>query len=521
MVKKLALLALVAVLALSLLPGCLFRGCQRETAIGPRGPAEQYGGVWHGAIGSEPSTLDPAFAVTILDSSITSLLYNGLVRFDSSGAVVGDLAKEWKVSSDGLTYTFYLHQKVKFSNGRELTAADVKYTLERLADPATASPRSWVVSAVTGIETKGKYEVRIKLKEAHAPFLSLLAMPAGYIVDRQSVGRGGFPVGSGPFVLTEVVPNERLVFQVNKEYFAGRAFLDGIVYHIVGDSVEQAAMFEAGNLHSIKVSGGYVDRFRANQRYSSLMLSQPSLSVNYICLNTAVAPFNDVRVRQALNYAVDRQLLVDRFLPGQAVVANSPIPPGLLGEVSQATAYLHNINRAKELLREAGYPRGFTVDLIQRSTRNAVTQTIAEMLGKIGVKVRIRTLGKDEFFRAVGPSGDFQMAYLNWLADYPEASNFLWPLFHSANIGDGGNRARLTSQPLDSLIEQALATVDAAARTELYRQVEAKVIEEAPWVFLYHPVEWMVYQPEVRGMVPFLIPMADKMTDVWLAKKTS
>lgn len=491
----------------------------------PRGAPEQYGGVLVAAISGDPVTLDPAYAVTVLDCRLMALIYNGLVRFDERGQVVPDLAKEWKQSPDGLTFTFTLNRGVRFHNGRELTAADVVYSLERLRDPKTASPRAWLLRDVAEISADGKYGVRIRLKEPFAPLLSLLAMPAAYIVDRNEVERyddptvyGLNPVGTGPFRLTGIKPNDAVTFTAFEDYFAGRPFLDGVTFHVMRDGEMAWSAFETGNLHLVDVPSAIAKRCLASDKYRALATVRPDLTVYYVAMNCERPPFDDVRVRQALNYAVDRAAIVKSYLSGQAEPAEGPIPPGVEGRTAQAAPYRCDQAKAKALLKEAGYKDDRTLELLFRGSRNAIVDAIVAALGKVGVKVKAVGLDREGFFRAVS-EGDFDLAWLSWTADYPEASDFLWPTFHSANKGDGGNRARFADPQIDALIERAIATADANERLALYREIEVRVMNEAPWIPMYYPTVVTVCQPEVQGWKPYLIPMADKLENVWLKKK--
>lgn len=493
-------------------------------AVTPRGTPDQYGGQLTAAINGDPKTLDPAYAVTLLDCRLMALIYNGLVRFDETGKIVPDLAQSWKQSQDGLTYNFTLNRGVRFQNGRELTAEDVAYSLNRLCDPKTASPRAWLLSDVKEISADSKYVVRIRLNKPFAPLLSLLAMPAAYVVDRTEVERyddpsvyGLNPVGSGPFRLTEIKPNDAVSFAAFAEYFAGRPLLDGVTFYVMRDSAMAWSAFETGNLHIADVPAAAVSRVLASDGYRAYATVRPDLTVYYVAMNCEKAPFDNVLVRQALNCAVDRAAIVKSYLSGQAEPAAGPIPPGVEGRTAQVNPLVYDLARAKALLAEAGYTADRTLELIFSGSRSSVVDAIVAALGKAGVKAKGVGLDREGFFRAIA-DGDFDMAWISWTADYPEASDFLWPTFHSANKGDGGNRARFADPQVDALIEQAIATTDQAQRLAMYREIEVRVMEEAPWIPLYYPTVVTVCQPEVQGWKSYLIPMADKMENVWLRK---
>lgn len=533
--RRLCLVLLILCLATGLVAGCslLPRAGQPEASAPedetpvsapPRGTPEQYGGELVAAINGDPQTLDPAHAVTLLDCRLMALIYNGLVRFDERGQIVADLAKSWTQSKDGLTYTFTLNRGVRFHNGRELTAADVVYSLERLRDPKTASPRAWLLSKIERVSADGKYTVRIKLTEPFAPLLSLLAMPAAYVVDRTEVERyddpaiyGLNPVGSGPFRLAELRPNDAVMLTAFPDYFAGRPLLDRVTFHVMRDSAMAWSAFETGNLHLADVPPSAVSRCLASDQYRPYAAVRADLSVYYVAMNCERAPFDNVLFRQALNHAVDRSAIVKAYLSGQAEVADGPIPPGVAGSTNQASPFAYDPAKARALLQEAGYRADRTLELIFRGSSNSIVNAIVSALTKVGVKAKAVGLDREGFFRAVA-DGSFDLAWISWSADYPEASNFLWPTFHSANKGDGGNRARFADPQIDALIEQAIATAGEAERLAMYREVELRIMGEAPWIPLYYPTIVTVCQPEVEGWKPYLIPMSDKLTDVWLRK---
>jgi peptide/nickel transport system substrate-binding protein/oligopeptide transport system substrate-binding protein len=483
-VKRLC--AILLVIALAFLPGCTLldriwpntdsgdtgdqSGDDTTVVAPPRGTADQYGGIVTAAINGDPVTLDPAYCVTLLDCHLSALIYNGLVRFNERGEVVADLAKSWSLSKDGLTWTFNLRKGVKFQNGNDLTAEDVVYSLERLRDPAVSSPRSWLLTNVKQVVADSATKLRIVLTRPFSPLLSLLAMPNAYIVDRVEVERYGDqrtyglnPVGSGPFRLEKIVPGESVSFVVNADYFAGRALVDGITFRVMRDGQQTLSAFETGNLQLADVPSGAIKSVLASSRWQALASVRADLTVYYVAINCERELLADVRVRQALNRAVDATAIVKANLPGLAEAATGPIPPGVEGRSEQVSPYPYDQAAATALLREAGFTQSAPFELIYRGSNNAIVNSIVTALGRAGVKVKAVGLDREGFFRAMS-EGDYDMAWCSWSADYPEASNFLWPTFHSANKGDAGNRARFGDAQIDALIERAFTTTDSTER---------------------------------------------------------
>jgi peptide/nickel transport system substrate-binding protein/oligopeptide transport system substrate-binding protein len=477
--------------------------------------------------------------VTLLDAAAATLIYNGLMRFDLQGHLVPDLAARMpERSADGLTYRFELRRGVRFHNGRELTAADVVYSFRRVLDPATLSPRAWVLDSLAGarsfrrgqrddlpgVYAEGRHGLVITLERPLAHFLSLLAMPAAFIVDRAEVERhqdpadyGFHPVGTGPWILEEWLPGAHLRFRANLDYFEGRPHLDRLEYRVIEDAATARAEFVAGNLDRLRLTPGDSRRFREDPRWRDATVAAPDLAVFYLGLNCEKPPLSDARVRKAINHAIDREAILKAVLPDRHVPANGSVPPGLEGHDPAMTGWAYDPQLARRLLAEAGFPRGFRMEILQTSSPGvlAITEPIQSMLARVGIKARIVQLETAAFFAAVGDQGNPDAFFISWWADIPDAENFLYPLFHSRNRGSGGNRSRFADPVVDRLLETARATMDPTERIAMYREIERRVFDEAPWVPLYFPVNYSVYQPWVRGYLSSPVATAQKLTGVW------
>ncbi|HCC33806.1 MAG TPA: hypothetical protein DEQ28_07930 [Clostridiales bacterium] len=497
------------------------------------------GGAWREAWSRSPASLDPAHLVTLLDAAAATLIYNGLVRFDLQGRLVPDLAARMpERSADGLTYRFELRRNVRFHNGRELTAADVVYSFRRVLDPATLSPRAWVLEPLAGaaafrrgerddlpgVRADGRYRVVLTLERPLAHFLSLLAMPAGFVVDRAEVERhqdpadyGFHPVGTGPWVLAGWLPGAYLRFHANLDYFEGRPHLDRLEYRVIEDGATARAEFVAGNLDRLRLTPGDSRRFREDLRWRDAMVPAMDLAVYYLALNCEKPPFTDLRVRKAINHAIDREAILKAVLPDRHVPANGSIPPGLEGHDPALAGWTQDPDLARRLLAEAGFPRGFRMEILQTASPGAlaITEPIQSMLAQVGIKARIVQLETAAFFSAVGDQGNPDAFFISWWADIPDPENFLYPLFHSKNRGAGGNRSRFADPVVDRLLETARATMDRAERVAMYQAVERSVFRQAPWVPLYFPVNYSIHQPWVRGYISSPVATAQKMTGVW------
>jgi peptide/nickel transport system substrate-binding protein/oligopeptide transport system substrate-binding protein len=431
---------------------------------------------WH--LAESPTTLDPAFIVDVAGGRIAAKLFNGLLRLGEQGAIEPDIAGDWKVSEDGRTYTFRIRDGVRFSNGRALTGRDVEFSLKRLLSPEVASPRRWILSHVDGAKDfqEGKADsvagisvvdgnaVEIKLNEPFAPFAYLLTMPNAAIIPSEEVEERGAdfgfrPVGTGPFVLAEWEPDVRLVLEANTSYFEGAPGVKRIQYEIIPEDLTAVVEFENENLDVMEIPWAEVSRYVESAQWSESVHSRTGLNVHYLGFNCQKEPFNNVRVRRALNHAIDRSRIAGTVLEGRVEPAVGPIPPGLVEAPQLTQGYGYDRERAGRLLEEVGFDKGLKTRLFLSSGREELTicEAIQSYLRDIGVDAELVPLEWSAFKNAVA-SGEAPLFYLSWWADYPEAENFLFPTFHSSNWGAGGNRAMFSSKEVDLAIEEAHRT---------------------------------------------------------------
>lgn len=492
---------------------------------------------WHGAFAIEPAPLDPARAVTVTDGAACALVYSGLLRFDAAGEVVCDLADTWSVSPDGLVYTFRLRPGVLFHDGSTLEASDVVFSLERILDPDVGSSRAWVLDAikgakdfmagragaVAGLATSGPLDLSITLEAPLAHFPALLAMPAAYVVCPEAVARWGkdygyHPVGTGPWQLESWREGVEMRFMAFSGYFGERPRLRALSYRFIPDAATRQAEFEAGNLEVLGLGEENYDYFASNPRFSGQIRRAPELAVVYMALNCAKPPFDNVLVRRAINHAINRQGILEAIRPGRYVLANGSIPPGLGGHEPIWEGYTYDPPLARSLLAQAGYPQGFSMDLVIRSGGMSVlsAEPIQAELAKVGIRVRIVQMETQAFFAATGDTGNPDACLLSWVADYADPENFLYPLFFSGNTPSAGNNARFTDPVADRLMEDIHRESDPERRAALCRAAEKSIFEQAPWVPLFFPVQLSVCQPEVRGLRVWPVYNGNKMTEVWL-----
>jgi peptide/nickel transport system substrate-binding protein/oligopeptide transport system substrate-binding protein len=460
------------------------------------------------ALETSPNRLDPAFVVDAAEGEICALLFDGLVGFAPDGTMVPGLARRWTISADGREYRFELDTSARFTGGKPVRAGDVIATFRRVLDPATASPRAWVLTRILGAQAFHAGEsdsipglvapddstLGIRLDAPFAPFLSLLALPAARVIDVSTAGTD-IPVGSGPWRVSEWLRGDRITLVPNPH--RPRPPIEGIRYRIIPEPFTRIAEFEAGTIDVLEIPDAEVPRFRSDEKTAPHILERPELRVFYVGLNNNT--FTDPRVRRALNHAVNVPALVRVLASGEAVPAHGSVPPGLPGHAARP-GYEYDPERARALLAEAGHPDGLSLEIWQRESAegNRVLEAVQGYLLAVGVKATLVRREWSAFKEAVN-AGKVDAFFLDWIADYPEAENFLFPLFHSANQGGGGNRARFEDATVDRLLDETSRMPDADARARAYAAIDSLVYAQAPWLYLYFPTSFHAVSPRIRG----------------------
>ncbi|HTP06157.1 MAG TPA: ABC transporter substrate-binding protein [Nitrospirota bacterium] len=491
-------------------------------------------------LNSNPTTLDPALITDVQGGGIAAKLFNGLVRFNENLDIIADIARSWRLSEDQLTYTFRLRHDARFSNGRKVTARDFEYSFERVLTPKTKAPLTWVLdkiegandfidgraAAISGIHVVDDHTLVLKLDKPFGPFLSLLAMTTAYVVPREEVERlgqdfGTHPIGSGPYVLTEWKHGQYLMLTAREDYFDGKPKLNGIYYRVIPEDLTAVVEFETGHLDVLLIPSSEYRRYTTDPAWRDLVFGRPGLNIYYLGLNCTRPPFNDVRVRRAVNMAIDRQHILNTVFEKRGTLAVGPIPSELWKSrtLTRAVAgYSYDPEKAKALIREAG-AEGATVKIYITPDVEVldIIEVIQNYLTKVGLKVEITQLDWSALKHAVN-EGEPDAFWLSWWADYPDPENFLYPLFHSASVGSGGNRTRCMDPELDRLIETAQRTMNEKQRYRLYREAEDRIIKNAPWVFMWHKADYFVIQPWVKDFKIHPLYSIDKRVEITVTR---
>jgi peptide/nickel transport system substrate-binding protein/oligopeptide transport system substrate-binding protein len=484
----------------------------------------------------DPRSLDPALSTDVPTGRAVGYLFDGLTRFTPEARVVPALATSWDISPDGSVYTFHLRRGVTFTDGTPFLARQVARSWQRVLDPKVRGGRGWPLypilgakefadgkaTTIPGIATPNDSTVVIRLKEPLAIFPKLLAMPVASIApDSIPPNFGERPVGTGPWKLAEWKHDDYLLFVPNTRYWGGPPKADSLRARVIAEPSTAVAEFQSGNVDVLQVPEGEIRDWEEDVERKKLLASTPALELVYVAINTTRGPLADVRVRQAINYSIDRRTIVRNLIAGRGELAAGVIPSQLPGADKTRIGYQFDTLRAKQLLREAGYPNGIDVELWTGTTPIFVriAETLQGYLALSGIRAKI-VQRESAAAREAARKGQTDLFVKDWYADYPDAENFLYPLLHSANKGVGGNVSFFSNPQFDSLVTAARREQDEAKRVALYKQADELAFREAPMVFLYFYNQLYAIQPWVKGFVPPVIFNGQPWTNVSISRAT-
>jgi len=482
-------------------------------------------------------TLDPALGYDTASWTFEQAIFDTLVRYgDANVELEPDLALGWEISKDATSLTFHIRHDARFSTGRAVTSADFKYAIERVLRPSTRSKGSeyyrGIVGAadfiagrareVSGIETPDPYTIVFHLNGPDPIFIHKLTMPFAAAVPREVAEKWGddfshHVVGSGAFKLFEWISGQRLVVVRNPYYFArGLPKLDAVVELMgVNDELEWLK-YEAGEIDVSTITPPEFPRVMKSPALKALTIKTITVTTDYLGMNCQMPPFTDVRVRQAFNYAIDKKKLL-ALLNGRGVVARGVLPPGLPGYTPDVNGYPYDPEKARRLLEEAGVRKNFASVLWMRADQTMLLlgQSVQQDLALVGINVVLKPVAWGPLLEAIREPRNVDLFMLAWEADFPDPENFLEVLLSKQQWGSN-NDTFFYNPEFDDLLNQAAPIADLARRFELYRKAEQIIIQQAPWVFLYHPVSYVIRQPWVHDYV--LNPMRpSRFEKVWLS----
>jgi peptide/nickel transport system substrate-binding protein/oligopeptide transport system substrate-binding protein len=482
----------------------------------------------------DPRSLDPAVSTDVPTGRAVGYLFDGLTRFTPDAKVEPGLAERWDVSADGSTYTFHLRHGVTFQDGSPLTARTVVASWHRALAPATKSGAAsflfpikgakdfngGTAKSISGLSAPNDSTVIVTLTEPLAIFTKMLAMPVASIVpENVPANFGEHPIGTGPWKLVEWKHDDYLLFAKNPSYWAGAPKADTLRARIIAEPSTAVAEFESGNVDILQIPASEAGDWLEDESRKPLLMSTPALELVYVGINTTRGPLADVRVRQAINYALDVPRIIERLIGGRGTRAAGVVPPALSGYDSTRRPYAYDTTKARALLKEAGYANGIDVELwvgmVPIYVR--VAETMQAYLNAVGIRTKI-IQRESAAARAAARKGEADMILKDWYADYPDAEDFLYPLLHSANKGAGGNVSFYQNARFDSLVTASRRELDETKRNALYREADSLAFADAPMVFLYFYDELYAVQPWLEHFVPPVIFNGQRWTDVTLQR---
>jgi ABC-type transport system substrate-binding protein len=499
------------------------------TACGTPGPPSR-----HELIDSrdnyDPRSLDPALSTDVPTGRAVGYLFDGLTRFTPDAKVEPALAERWDVSADGRRYTFHLRHGVTFHDGTPFTARNVVASWQRALDPATKSGAAQFLSpiegarefnggtarTISGLSALNDSTLLVTLTEPLAIFTKMLAMPVASIVPaRTPANFGEHPIGTGPWKLVTWKHDDFLLFARNASYFDGPPKTDSLRARIIAEPSTAVAEYESGNVDVLEIPAAEASDWLEDESRQPELESTPALELVYIGINTTRGPLADPRVRQAINYAIDVNRIIERLIGGRGTRAAGVVPPALGGYDSTRHPYPYDTLKARALLAAAGHPNGIDVELWTSQTPIylRIAETVQAYLNAVGIRTKI-VQRESAAARAAARKGQTDMILKDWYADYPDAEDFLYPLLHSANKGAGGNVSFYANPLFDSLVTASRRELDEGRRNALYRQADSVAFADAPMVFLYFYNELYAIQPWVKGFVPPVIFNGQRWIDV-------
>ncbi|MDX0629205.1 ABC transporter substrate-binding protein [Sinorhizobium medicae] len=476
------------------------------------------------------STLDPAIGYDWQNWSMIKSLFDGLMDYvPGTTELRPDLAEAYEISGDGKIFTFKLRQGVKFHNGRELTAEDVKYSIERVVNPTTQSPGAGFFSSIKGFEdvSAGKggdlsgitvqdpHTIRFELSRPDATFLHVMALNFAHVVPKEEVEKHGAdfgknPVGSGAFKLAEWTLGQRLVFERFADYWnEGLPKLDRITFEVGQEPVVALLRLQNGE---IDVPGDGIPPAKfvevtKDPNFKELIIQGGQLHTGYVTMNVKMAPFDKVEVRKAVNMAINKDRIL-RIINGRAVAANQPLPPSMPGYAKDYKGYAYDPEGAKKLLEQAGLGDGFSTELYVMNTdpQPRIAQAIQQDLKAIGITASIKSLAQANVIAAGGEESQAPMVWsggMAWIADFPDPSNFYGPILGCGGAVPGGwNWSWYCNEELDKKAAEADAIVDpakAAEREAMWRDIYVKIMEDAPWAPIFNEERFTIRSERIGG----------------------
>ncbi len=548
MKKKISLMLAAALTAGLALTGCggsktsdttesSAAGAESESAAEVKGVDVDTTGYLVAALNADIQTAD--VQKTSKDYEVPFNIFDRLVDVevdaDGNSKIVPSLAESWDISDDGLEYTFHLRQGVKFHNGNDFTAEDVAYTFHRLLTVEGGVNTEFIdqikgadellageTDTLEGVEVVDDYTIKVTLKEPFAGFLASISSPGVSIYDSEATEAAGdqfgmdpaVTVGTGPFEFASWSFNNQLVLTRNEDYWKGASELPGVVIKIIPDTETQSMMFESGELDILDLdyAADSVDRF--TETYPDQIVQGPRVGIVYFTMNFNKEPFQDVRVRKAVQMSIDRQAILDALYGGRGQVEQGIFPHGLIGFNPDQEEIKYDPEAAKALLAEAGYADGFDMEIAADSsasdTMTMALEIVSDQLAEVGINAEIKNYDESTWLetRKSGELGSFMST---WSADYNDPDNFIYTFFGN----EEKTKIRSINYPDTEVMERvakARTIVNEDERLAEYKALEEKIVhEDAAWVPMFSRLHLFAVSKRVQGFAPMWSGLSDQL----------
>jgi peptide/nickel transport system substrate-binding protein len=464
------------------------------------------------AQGTDAVTLDPHDVTDSPTATIASHVYETLFELEPDGSIVPHLAESYEVSEDGTTWTLQIREGVTFHDGTPLTAEVVKGSLDRFLDPDNAFTFRFLLDRIEEVVVTGDFTVELRLSTPFAPLLSHLTHNTTAIVLPAAVEEFGEdfaenPVGTGPFAFESWERGQRVDLVRYDDYWGEAPGVAAVSFLAVPENTTRMALVESGEAHvAVRVPPQDIARLDALANVTVENVS--SVRTIYMYFNHTMEPFDDVRVRQAFNHAVNKEEIAEFVLGGAVRPSDAPIAPGIFGYTPVGT-YEYDPERARELLAEAGFEDGLSTTLYSPTGRYLqdiqVTEAIQSQLAEVGIDASIETLEWSAYLdltRQPPEENVVPIALLGWGTVTGDADYGLFPLFHSSqHVPDGSNRAFYANPAVDELLAEGRTNPDPEAREQIYAEALEIIHEDAPWLFLHSETQLVAVNDDVQGLV--------------------
>lgn len=484
------------------------------------------------AFDASPRTLDPALAASTFDGIVTSMMYVNLLRFDAEGRIVLDAAKYYSVSEDGRIYQFYLRENLRFADGEPLTATDVSFSMHRLIAEETNSPRANLLdqligyeafrsgrtAQVAGIRVDDKYKISFELKRPYAPFLSVLTLPNLAIINQKIWEKYGNiehdGMASGPYHLFEWRRDADILLKANAHY-SKPGNLEAVQLRILKDPFSMVAEFKRGNVHIIEVPLSELESLRQK----AILQEVDEYNLYFIGLNMKNQLFADEKIRLALAHALDREKILQAVQLGQGYAATGPIPRGMAGHLSDDGFFSFSEDIARQSLQESSYQEQELRLLASNNPRTiAICEVFKQYFESVGFKIRLVFRDWNAFTEEL-LKGEFELFYRNWVADYPDGDNFLYPLYHTDSHGAGGNYGCYSDPDLDELIQKSRRETDYVQRSVLLQESARIALHGGSRILLWFKTKTQAVNQRVQNFQPHPMYSSNRYVEVNLLAK--